>query len=160
MSIKNKDTIIHNLKKKINILIKQYNNDRKNKELYEETLHIKKKILSLKENMDIKKEEKVLNILENETNTLNKLVLHKKNGCKPCERLHKIWPNLLKYIDDKKFKIKIIEKYKTQTDGILTYPTIKLYLNNGKMIIYDKDKYPRTTENLIKFIQKYSQFFI
>ena len=121
--------------------------------LIKENFNMENKIL----NFNGEKKE-ILNKLKNKTKILNKLVLHKKHDCKPCERLNKIWPQLMKYINDKKFNLKIIEKYKTQTDGVLTYPTIKLYLKDGQMIIYDKDRFPRTIENLKKFINKYNLY--
>lgn len=126
----------------MNSMISKQNNDPLNIDLYDKTVYLKNKFLS-------SKTEYEYNEIINSIYKPNTVILHYKVGCPPCKQIRPIWNNVKQYFS-KNNNIEFIDIQNSQTDGVKTYPCIKIYISTGKMYIYNKE---RREDEMIKYIK-------
>lgn len=122
-----------NVKKHINILVRQTWNEPANIDFYD---YVK----TLKGNF------KNNTLTQESLKPVSRIVLYKKKGCVPCQKLKPLWDKLVKENPEIIFE----ELEKTHTDGIPTYPTIKKYTKDGNVFQFTQS---RTYENLLAFVR-------
>jgi hypothetical protein len=128
-----------NFRKKLNIIIRQSRSNIQDKDLYNYVLNVKNRFLN-----------KALNDADLEyVLKSNKIVLHKLDGCKSCDKLYKYWKNVKKNVLNEIKDAQFLEKQATVSDGIKFYPCIKLHKKNGNIIECD---WKLSETNMSKFI--------